>query len=101
VHDAAVGFDGVQLGIAQRARVVNERPDVRVAGNHRRFRELKHLQHSSRCQLGDVDDHAERTKGLSLGIVFAASCSNRHQKYICGREHVVYYPDLYYFWRRW
>jgi len=33
--------------------------------------------------------------------VIAVSCSNRHQKYICGREHVVYYPDLYYFWRRW
>ena len=32
---------------------------------------------------------------------FPVSWSNRHQKYICGREHVVYYPDLYYFWRRW
>jgi hypothetical protein len=34
-------------------------------------------------------------------LIFPVSCSNRHQKYICGREHVVYYPDLYYFWRRW
>jgi len=40
------------------------------------------------------------TPQLAAGI-FSVSCSNRHQKYICGREHVVYYPDLYYFWRRW
>ena len=49
----------------------------------------------------DLSQRIVALDGKTLRRSFAVSCSNRHQKYICGRAHVVYYPDLYYFWRRW
>ena len=59
MHDAALRGDGIELGVRQIARLVDERAHGRVARDDGRTRELERLHDGARGELRHVDDDAE------------------------------------------
>ena len=59
VHDAALRGDGIELGVRQIARLVDERAHGGVARDDGRTRELERLHDGARGELRHVDDDAE------------------------------------------